>query len=161
MQINRHNYEEFFILYMDNELDMEGRRRVEEFVALHPDLKDELELLQQFKLQPDTDITFTGKEELLRINGETPVTLTNYEEWFTQYTDNELNAAQRKAVEEFVEKNPSTAKDLLIFQRTKLQPENIVFADKASLYRSEKERRVVPIRWWRVAAAAVLVIGLG
>jgi hypothetical protein len=161
MLINRHNYEEFFILYMDNELDMEGRRRVEDFVALHPDLKEELELLLHFRVEPDTAITFSGKEELMKINGDSPVTITNYEEWFARYIDNELTADQRKAVEHFVEQHPSTTKDLLLFQRTKLQPETVIFADKASLYRTEKERRIIPVRWWRIAAAAVLVIGLG
>ena len=161
MQINRHNYEAFFILYMDNELHTEDRRRVENFVALHPDLKEELELLQHFKLEPDTAITFSGKEELLKINGDSPVTLANYAEWFTQYTDNELTVAQRKAVEGFIAENPSTTKDLLLFQRAKLQPETIVFTDKASLYRSEKERRIVPVRWWRMAAAAILLAGIG
>jgi hypothetical protein len=37
MNINRHNYEEFFILYMDNELGSEDRRLVEEFVQKHPE----------------------------------------------------------------------------------------------------------------------------
>jgi hypothetical protein len=45
MNINRHNYEEYFILYMDNELDSDDRRMVEAFVLQHPDLKEELDIL--------------------------------------------------------------------------------------------------------------------
>ena len=70
MNINRHNYEEYFILYMDNELSSDDRRMVEAFIVQHPDLKEELELLQQFKLEPDTAITYNGKEELMKLNGE-------------------------------------------------------------------------------------------
>jgi len=45
-------------------------------------------------------------------------------------------------------------------QRTKLDPnESIVFEDKASLYRTEGGR-VVGFKWWRVAAAAIL-LGFG
>ena len=47
MQINRHNYEEYFILYMDNELGSTERRMVEDFVKLHPDLQEELDMLLQ------------------------------------------------------------------------------------------------------------------
>ena len=57
-EINRHNYEEYFILYMDNELGSEERRMVEAFVQQHPDLKEELDNLLQYKLAPDTDIVF-------------------------------------------------------------------------------------------------------
>ena len=55
MNINHHNYEEYFILYMDNELGSDARRMVEAFVQQHPELKGELDLLLQYKLVPDTE----------------------------------------------------------------------------------------------------------
>lgn len=161
MKINRHNYEEYFILYMDNELNSKDRRMVEELISLHPDLKEELNLLLQYKLSPDAEILFPGKEELLKVNGETPVTLNNYEEWLVLYTDNELNAVQRTEVEKFIEVNPELEKQLALLQITKLQPEQIVFTDKESLYRTEENVRSLPSRWWRVAAAVLILIGLG
>ena len=161
MSINRHNYEEFFILYMDNELGSDDRQMVESFVLQHPDLKEELELLLQYKLSPDTEIIFPGKEDLLKLNGETPITLTNYEEWLVLYIDNELNADQRKEVEKFIATNPSIKEELLLLQRTQLQPEQIEFAGKESLFRKEEKVRAFPVRWWRVAAAAVLLLGIG
>ncbi|MCB0777731.1 MAG: hypothetical protein KDB99_15615, partial [Chitinophagaceae bacterium] len=85
MNINRLNYEEYFILYMDNELSNEERRQVEAFTEQHPDLKEELELLSQYKLEPDADIVYKGKEELLKQNGNTAINSNNYEEWFSLY----------------------------------------------------------------------------
>jgi hypothetical protein len=166
MNINRHNYEEVFILYMDNELSSDDRRMVEAFVLQHPDLKEELDLLLQYKMSPDTGILFPGKEELIKVNGETPITISNYEEWLVLYIDNELNAAQIKEVEKFVVTNPSVQKELVLLQHTKLQSEQIIFANKSSLYRKEENpdsyrERSVPLRWWRVAAAAVLLLGIG
>ena len=161
MNINRHNYEEFFILYMDNELGSDDRSMVEAFVLQHPDLKEELELLLQYKLSPDIEILFPGKEELIKVNGETPITLTNYQEWLVLYIDNELNANQRKEVDKFITNNPSIQEELALFQHTKLLPEQIVFTGKESLYRKEEKVRALPVRWWRAAAAAVLLIGIG
>jgi len=160
MLINRHNYEEFFILYMDNELDPAGRRMVEDFVQLHPDLKEELDILLQYKLVPDTQIVFDGKEELMKENGQPLISSSNHEEWFSLYIDNELAPEQRKQVEAFVAANPATRVTLELLQKTKLQPEQISFPDKSSLYRKEeKTRRIVPV-YWR-AAAAILIIILG
>jgi len=160
MNINRHNYEEYFILYMDNELGSEERRMVEEFVQLHPDLKEELEILQQFKLTPDTNIVFAGKDELLKGEEASSVTLSNYEEWLMLYTDNELDAEQKEVVEQFAAKNPVVQQELTLLLQTRLQPERVVFTNKESLYRREEKVRALPIRWWR-AAAAILLIGSG
>lgn len=98
MLINRHNYEEFFILYMDNELDPAARRMVEDFVQLHPDLKEELDILLQYKLVPDGHIVFDGKEELMKENGQPQISITNQEEWFSLYIDDELLPDQRRQV---------------------------------------------------------------
>lgn len=160
MKIDRHNYEEHFILYMDNELTTGDRMLVEAFVQNHPDLKEELDLLLQYKLVPDTDIVFTGKEELTKVNGETPLSLSNYEEWLTLYIDNELTAEQKKTIDQFVAVNPSAKEEFTLLQLTKLQPEKIVFANKESLYKREEKVRSLYFRWWRVAAA-VLVLAIG
>lgn len=160
MSITRHNYEEFFILYMDNELAPADRRMVEEFVQLHPDLKEELDLLLQFKLTPDTDVVFAGKEELMKGQAAPAINLSNYEEYLLLYTDNELSASEKTAVERFAAENLAVKKELDLLAFTRLQPETIEFPDKASLYRTEEKVRALPVRWWR-AAAAILVLGLG
>ena len=152
MTINRHNYEEYFILYLDNELDAAGRRMVDEFVTLHPDLQEELSFLLQTKFTPDNKIVFENKQELQFAKGE-QAGLANYEEWLVLYSDNELNETQRAAVEKWVAENPVAKTTAEQIQRTKLIPETIVFPDKESLYRREEKRR--PVILWRLAAAAV------
>ena len=160
MLINRHNYEEFFILYMDNELDPAARRMVEDIVQLHPDLKEELDILLQYKLVPDGHIVFDGKEELMKENGQPQISITNQEEWFSLYIDDELLPDQRRQVEAYVEANTAARHTMDLLQKTKLQPELVVFPDKSTLYRKEeKTRRILPF-YWR-AAAAILVIILG
>jgi hypothetical protein len=166
MKLTRNNYEEYFILYMDNELDSDQRREVELFVQKNPDLKEELELLQQFKLSPDTSVVFRDKEELMStaVAGTVSmqqIDLSNYEEWLVLYMDNELNPAQRKTVESFIASEPLVKNEWDLLQSTRLQPEEIVFPNRSSLYRTTKKVRPMLITLWRVAAAVLLILLAG
>jgi len=70
--ITRDNYEEFFLLYVDNELSVTDRRLVEAFVGDNPDLKEEWESLLQCRIQSDTaeGPVFAGKEGLMKFAEE-------------------------------------------------------------------------------------------
>ncbi len=62
----------------------------------------------------------------------------NYETYFMSFIDNELNAAERAAVEAFVLTEPKYAEELALFEKTKLHaPTNdfIEMEDKIFLYR--------------------------
>lgn len=62
----------------------------------------------------------------------------NYETFFMSYIDNELNAAERAAVEAFVLTDSKYAAELALFEKTKLQAssmEGIEMEDKIFLYR--------------------------
>ena len=158
--INRQNYEEYFILYMDHELGKEDRRRVEEFIGQNPDLKEELEILLQSKFTPDTAVVFNGKDELMKLPGNSFINLSNYEEWLVMYLDRELTPEQGREVELFAAIHPHVQRELKLFRQTRLDPEAaVVFPGKSSLYR--REEKVHIIRWWRVAAAAILFIAVG
>ena len=162
--INRHNYEEYFLMYIDDELDATEKRAVEDFVDQHPDLRIELEMLQHSVLRPDP-VVFHDKDVLLK-KSSSLINETNYEEYFVLYGDDELDNDQKDCVEQFVYRNPKYQAEFELIQKARLQPDShIVFPDKASLYRTEEEdEKVVVIRWWRIAAAAVIFIflsGLG
>jgi len=59
----------------------------------------------------------------------------NYETYFMSYIDNELNAAERAAVEAFVLTEPKYAEELALFEKTKLQAPSVEMEDKIFLYR--------------------------
>lgn len=86
----------------------------------------------------------------------------SYEEYFLLYADGELNDAEKKSVEEFVEENPDLAAEFSFIQDAVLQPdENIIFENKELLYRNEQsEKGIVLMRWIRFAAAAAVIIML-
>ena len=162
MNITRQNYEEWLLLYVDNELSLAERIIVDDFLAANPDLQQELEMLQQSTFRPEEDILFPGKELLLKNNNEFVITPANCEQYFVLYADDELSNQQKASVEEFVYHHPQFQVAFELIQQAKLTPDqSIVFPDKKLLYRSEKSRRVVMMRWYKMAAAAVLVLLIG
>jgi hypothetical protein len=53
MNINTTNYEEYFLLYIDNELSAEQKTAVENFIEANPSYQKEFELLKQTGLAPE------------------------------------------------------------------------------------------------------------
>jgi len=160
MKIDRHNYEEYFLLYIDNELSVEQKNEVELFVKQNPDLEEELIMLQQSRLIHDDNIVFHDKHLLFKGTDNATIDLGNYEEWLILYVDNELREEDKTRVEKFAAEHPHIQQQLSLFQQTKLTQEEIVFPNKKVLYRTEKAR-VISIQWWRVAAAAILIVAAG
>lgn len=165
MNINRYNYEEFFLLYVDNELTKAERLEVEAFVDANPDLREELNILNELKLKPETGIRFDAKELLMKPEADGGmINATNYEEFFVLYVDNELTATERREVEKFAANNPALQLELNLLLQTRVEPEHaIVFPDKSLLYKQpETDRKPVVILWRRiVAVAAMLLVALG
>jgi hypothetical protein len=154
MQISRHNYEEFFLLYVDKELSAADRKAVDVFVQENPDLQMELALLQQTVVNAD-DIVLHKKDWLYMEED-----ISALQENLLLYADDELSTTDKNTVESLLNTNAFAQAEWNILQQTKLLPDMaVVFEDKELLYRKEGAR-VVGFKWWRVAAAAVL-LGFG
>src|SRR5688572_5715789 len=152
MNINRNNYESFFLLYIDNELSVAEKLAVDNFIRVNPDLEEEFIMLQQTVLKAD-EVVFDKKERLFK-TAAIPGTL---EESLLLHLDNELDAAAQQNINELIQTNVDIEQAWLVLQGTKLQKdESIVFDDKASLYRKEPAR-VIPFPWLRIAAAAMFI----
>ncbi|WP_290794576.1 hypothetical protein [Flavihumibacter sp. UBA7668] len=165
MNINRNNYEVFFLLYVDQELNEAEKLEVEEFLRSNPDLQVEMDMLSSVVLPQETPTAvFPDKSRLFRTEDTNSlVNISNHESFFVQYTDDELNNEEKAATEQFVYTNPEFQAEFELIQKTKLRPDTgIVFPDKDLLYRKE-ESRVRPMFpvWARYAAAALLVLSLG
>ncbi len=152
LKVERHNYEEYFLLYVDNELNAEQRLAVENFIAQNEDLRPAFEMLQQATL-PLVDIHFNQKDSLLK--KETGISINNYETYFLLSVDNELNNTEKASVEKFVLQHPKLQDEFTLLHKTKLKPEAIIFNNKKALLR--KERRVVSMLWMRMSVAAAVI----
>jgi len=155
MNINRDNYETFFLLYTDNELSGAERKAVDAFVVSNPDLLEELEMLQQSILLPD-NITFDFKKSLLK----TELISSDIQEKLLLHLDNELSATEKNEIEQLIKKEAGVEREWSDLQAVKFNADEIiVFENKELLYRKESGR-LVAFPWRKLAAAAVL-IGFG
>lgn len=148
------NYEEYFILYMDNELGPDQVQMVESFLKQHPHLQLEMDMLMETKL-PVEEIKF-DKSSLFSDNMKTPVA----EEDLLLFIDNELDSSKKKIVELELASNTAYQQQYQQILRTKLDPfEVIVHPNKKELYRHET--RVISMAvWMRIAVALILVAAM-
>jgi hypothetical protein len=150
--INLTNYEEYFILYMDDELTAEQKTRVEQFLQENPHLKTELDCLLNTKL-PAEEITFTNKEELMSSQMKTEI----IDEKLFLFLDNELNAEEKSRVETQLQSDAAYQLQYNSLLQTRLDPSDIIaYPDKKELYRHSAV--VISFTtWMRIAAAVILV----
>lgn len=156
IEINISNYESYLLSYIDGELNETEQAALELFLQKHPQFRQELELLEGTKLVPDKQFVFDNKAALYK------TTSVDYEALMLSYIDGELTPEEESVLQVYLQQHPAARQELALFQATRLTPDtSVVFADKASLYRSSK-RRGVPVyrRMGWVAAAAAVVAGL-
>lgn len=81
----------------------------------------------------------------------------NYELYFFQYQEGMLDESARREVEAFMAAHPDLAEEMTLYAEAPvLTAEEVSFPFKESLRRKER-----PVLWWRYAAAAAVVVGIG
>ena len=161
MDISRDNYEEYFLLYADNELTDSEKAQVLMFVKDNKDLEEEFRMIHYTIARPDLTIEFTDKSFLLKNDPSSFINEKNYEEVFVLYHDKELTEAQKRETESFLYAHPQLKNDFDLIGLARLAPaDEIHFPDKKSLYKKEKSGKVISVVFWRMLAAAVF-IGFG
>jgi hypothetical protein len=153
--INRHNYEEYFLLYVDNELDEAQRAAVEDFVQQNPDVAGELEMFKHATLLADDTTEFESKNLLYKT--ATGISLANYEEYFLLAVDKELGEGETAELEKFILQHPQLQDEYTLLQQATLPADTIPFEHKSMLYRTEEKKRRIPVVFMRMAVAASIV----
>ena len=138
MLINRKNYEDFFLLYADDELCISGRREVEEFIAANSDVKPEFDMLLATVL-PKDPIVFSAKNRLYK--NEIPD--VSMQRNLLLLIDEELPENENAAMQILLTADEALKKEYTLLLRTKLAEEETVFPDKHLLYRKEKADPVI------------------
>jgi hypothetical protein len=150
MKININNYEAYFIDYLEGNLDELLVNDFIEFLEKNPKLKEELSLFQSVSLEPE-NITFNKKNILYKEKFDS-------EEAFNKAAianlENEISAAGKSEFDNYIDKHPEKKQDVVLFGKTKLQPdETILFNKKKKLYRRSLGRAIF---LWSGRVAAIL-----
>lgn len=160
MNINRNNYERFFLLYADNELSDAEKNKVTLFVQQNTDLEEEFLMIQQSVVRPDKNITLGDKNFLLR-QEQTFISEDNYEEIFILYNDGQLDEHEKRLTENFINEHPEFENQFRVLQQVRLEADPaIVFPDKRLLLKKEGKGKVIPLNLRRALVAAV-ILGFG
>ncbi len=158
MKINQHNYEHYFLMYIDNELSAEERAEVNDFIMQHPNYANKLEELQQLKISPD-NIIYENKFSLYKLSEQDEQCIT--------YLENEMTIEEKVSFESEISTNIYLQSNVKQWQATFITPPTTIEIDpnfKNSLYK--KSAQIKPLwattifkRWASVAAILILVIG--
>lgn len=129
MNINKNNYEAFFLDYHEGNLTPQEVADLLLFVEQHPELKEELESFENVTIEDYSKITFENKSDLKK-----EITDNNREEYFIKAVENTLNAAEKTLLENYLKQYPQYIIDYNLFQKTKVQADtSIVFEKKDAM----------------------------
>lgn len=155
MNINNDNYEEYFLLYVDNELTSAQRQIVEMFVKANPHLQKEWNELLATVQNPE-NISLGDKSFLLKRPMDSFIDNFNHEKRFVEYHDGELSDAEKMYVLDFLKEHPSCQNEFNLIGKAYLSADDsIVFSDKPTLYRKSAVVRYG--LFIRIAAAAMFI----
>jgi hypothetical protein len=162
MQINLQNYEAYFIDYIEGKLDTKTIGELKEFLVSHPELQTELEQYTSVSIPTDA-IIFNEKPALYKFKfDETPINKNTYNDFCIAYYENILNEEKKAELLRFIETNPEFKNDFLLYKKTYLQPEVVVYKYRKDLYKKQSsETPVIQIyRWGAIAAGLFIIFGL-
>ena len=155
IDINRANYETYVIDYLDGKLNAVERRYFIAFLESNPDIKDDIESINEITIQPDKEV-FPKKDNLKKVPvvDVDGINEGNYEEYFIANYENDLSASEKKSLALFLDKNQNLQQEFDIYSKLKLVPVgDIVFSAKAQL----KHKVSLKPMWYSAAAAMIIL----
>lgn len=123
MNINKNNYEAWFLDYFENQLSAEQVAELFLFLEQHPLLKEEFNSFENTILPAE----FLEEENLLNkqsLKKYAAVCEENINEWLIAQIEGELDAPQLKSLEDFLTEHPAFLNDQNLIAKTKLAKDN-------------------------------------
>lgn len=156
-KINKHNYEIFFLDFVEGNLSKSELEDLNNFLSEKPDLKIELNSLENTILEP-TKIEFKEKDNLLKETKNKFFDITNFEYLAIAKVENDISKNEHTELNNLINNKPNLKKELLIYKTLKLQ------ANKATVYpfKNKLTRKTITfyIKASSSVAAAMLLLFL-
>lgn len=157
MKINRNNYEIFLVDYLDGKLTPEKEAMLMVFLHENPDIADEVDGLQEFRLTASYE-TYQNKKALKHKNFEEMGLPSESDYLCIGELEGDLNEEELLQLELFTKQNSSVEKEREIYRKTLLVPENISYPSKFGLKRvALNTRNIIRIVSGVAASIAILV----
>jgi len=162
MGINKENYEQFFLDYLEGNLSPEEKQELADFIIAHPELRSLLDDFDGTPIPPDR-ITYLKKERLKKnIHNSVHINEGNAEAWMIASIEGNLNATEAFELSEFISKNPVFERELELYRKTRIVPdETITFPLKSSLKKKAPYILLKRSGWISALVAAVIILFFG
>ncbi|MCF6366379.1 MAG: hypothetical protein L3J35_09265 [Bacteroidales bacterium] len=121
--INKHNYEAFFLDFIEGNLSESQIKDLNKFLTGNPDLKDELESFENIILKAET-VEYTQKENLIKQTQSQFFEITQFEYLAIADTEDDNTKAEKLELHKELNKNPCKIKEFKLIKNTKLLPDN-------------------------------------
>lgn len=146
--ITKDNYEAFILDYYEGRLSAEATAELMLFLESHPECKEAFEDFESTPSLTNEEITFSEKNTFKK-------TILGSED-FIGYIENTISELEKEKIENAIKEYPGYQKELLLYKKTILTPEQIIFTEKKSLKRETK--KVIPLYYYVSAAASVVLL---
>jgi hypothetical protein len=165
MNINKENYEAYFLDYIEGNLDDNVIAALEEFLNSNPQLRLLLGEFEFVSLQPKT-ITFPDKNKIYKHEfAKMEITDVNFGDFCIAYLEGLLPDDKRNEFDLLLKKDPLLQKEVNVYKKVYVKPDNnIVFPNRRILYKGktisvyDNTRKFIV--WASIAASIVLGIFL-
>jgi hypothetical protein len=157
MQINRSNYEIWFIDWLDEKLNSIQTESLMHFLNENPDLKEELDEINTLHLKP-SEKKFLHKNHLKKSSAN--ITESQFEYLCVAYYENDLSPDEGTELKEIVDHDPEKRKVFDLFRKTKLSLPAISYKEKKLLIKRTIGKNVIRIAIVGLSAAAITIFSI-
>ena len=155
MNITRENYEALFLDYYEGNLTESQADELMDFLAQHPDLREEFESFELVFLPEEVKMSMPGKDDIKKPDHARPGSYS-LDKQMIAYFEGDLSEESSSALLSAVAKDPVLQKDFALFRKVRLQPDKgIIFAGKSGLKRYPLGAFMPAIQRFAVAAAVI------